>query len=64
MHVWAGGSYTYEGQTFEFFTINLASADQPQEGVDLSKVKLNYWDGLHDGWKTGMQDTPYSGGLP
>ena len=64
VHVWQGGQYEFEGQTHDYFMINAASIDQPQEGVDLQKVKLTYWDGLHDNWHAGMKDTPYSGGLP
>ena len=63
-HVWAGGSYEWEGAKHEFFTINLSSIDQPQEGVDLSKVKLSYCDGLRDNWHAGLSEKPYSCGLP
>jgi hypothetical protein len=64
VHVWAGGSYEYEGTKHDFFTINLATVDQPQEGVDLSKVKVQYCDGLHDNWFAGLKDVPWPGGLP
>lgn len=64
VHVWACGSYVYEGTTFEFFNVNLATVDQPQEGVDLSEVKLGYYDGLRDNQKAGTRETPFPGGLP
>jgi hypothetical protein len=64
VHVWAGGSYEYQGTKHDFFTINLASVDQPQDGVDLSKVKVTYADGLRDNWGEMSTEKPFSGGLP
>lgn len=64
MHVYAEGQYEFQGQKFDFFTVNIASVDQPQDGVDLSTVKFSYWDGLHDNWMAGEKDTPYPNGLP
>lgn len=48
----------------EFFAVNLATIDQPQEGIDLSKTKINYCDGLNDNWWAGLKDEPWAGGLP
>ncbi|OQO15294.1 hypothetical protein B0A48_00677 [Cryoendolithus antarcticus] len=42
VHVWMHGYYEYEGTKHELNVINLATIDQPQEGVDLSKVKPTY----------------------
>jgi hypothetical protein len=53
-----------EGQKQEFFLFNVASIDQPQEGVDLNKVKIHYWDGLHYNWAGGMSEKPWPNGLP
>ena len=64
VHVWGEGSYEFEGQSFDFFTINACTIDQPQEGVDLAKVKLSYGDGLNDNWYAGSKETPYANGLP
>ena len=58
------GEYEWEGKTIKFFSINLCSVDQPQEGLDLSKVKLNYCDGRNDNWGAGLKDAPWAGGLP
>lgn len=63
-HVWAEGEYPYEGQIVQFFTINLACVDQPQDGVDLSKVTLTYEDGRNNNWGVGRKDKPFPGGLP
>ena len=64
VHVWGEGWYSIEGQRFDFFAINLATIDQPQEGIDLSDFKLKYFDGLHDNWFAELKESPYSGGLP
>lgn len=62
--MWAEGEYPHQGQTIQFFNINLASLDQPQEGVNLSKVTLGYCDGLNDNQAAGLKDAPWAGGLP
>ena len=64
VHVWGEGSYEYEGQKHDFFTVNAATIDQPQDGVNLNEVKISYCDGLHDNWAAGLKDKPYEGGLP
>lgn len=56
------GSYELEGQKHEWFSVNLLTVDQPQEGIDLSKFKIKYIDGLHDNWMAGEKDEPWSGG--
>jgi hypothetical protein len=62
IHVCGKGKYEYEGKVFEYFTINILTLDQPQEGLDLSTWKIKYWDGRNDNWKDGMRDVPWSGG--
>lgn len=57
------GAGELQGQTFRFFVVNLCTADQPQEGLELSKVKLRYWDGLNDNFAAGPKDEPWLGGL-
>ena len=47
----------------DFFVLNASSIDQPQEGVELSKSKLQYFDALHDNFMAGTKDTPWEGGL-
>jgi hypothetical protein len=42
VHIFQEGSYEWEGQKIDFFIVNAASFDQPQEGVDLHKIKINY----------------------
>ena len=56
------GNYEYMGQKHEIFSVNLLTVDQPQEGIDLSKFKIKYVDGLHDNWMAGAKDQPWSGG--
>jgi len=50
VHVFQEGEYEYEGTKHAFFSVNAATLDQPQERVDLSKVKIGYWDGLSNNW--------------
>ena len=42
------GYYEFNGQKMDFFSVNLATVDQPQEGIDLSAFKIEYWDGRHE----------------
>ena len=70
--VCAGGKYTMpategeageDGKVIDFFGINIVTLDQPQEGLDLSIFRIEYWDGRHDNWMAGKQDTPWPGGI-
>ena len=61
--VWFEGSFEFQGQNYSVFTVNLASVDQPQEGVDLSVLKFKYWDGLHNNFHLGLKDEPWPSGL-
>lgn len=63
VHVWGKGKYTWEGTEYPYFSVNLATLDQPQEGLDLSEWKMEYYDGLHDNWMGGAKDAPWTGGL-
>lgn len=57
------GYYEFDGKKFDLFAVNLASVDQPQEGVDLTETKISYFDGLHDNFYAGTKDTPWPCGL-
>lgn len=60
----------YEGQEVAFRSVNGLTVDQgcgeegeEEEGrLDLSKVKVGYWNGRVDDWKSGLSDVPYPGG--
>ena len=56
--------YLQEGNSFPFFMVNVMSIDQPQDGVDLGKVKLKYYDGLTNNFNAAPTDTPAPKGLP
>jgi hypothetical protein len=62
IHVYSEGKYESEGAVHEFFTINILTLDQPQEGLDLNEFKIQYWDGRNDNWYGGMKDVPWPGG--
>jgi len=62
IHVWAEGSFEYQGTLQEFFTLNVLTLDQPQEGLDLSTFKIRYVDGRNDNWAAGPKDVPWPGG--
>jgi hypothetical protein len=57
------GHYEHDGKVHNIFSLNFATIDQPQEGLDFSEVQMQYCDGLHDNWGAGMKDKPWSGGL-
>lgn len=59
----AGDDDAKGGQVVEFFGINIVTVDQPQEGIDLSVFRIEYWDGRHDNWMAGKKDTPWPGGI-
>lgn len=62
-HILREGVYEFEGQNMDACALNLNSLDQPQEGLDLSDVKVEYYDGKHDNWMAGKQTKPYKEGL-
>lgn len=51
------------GKVIEIFGVNIVTLDQPQEGLDLSMFRIEYWDGRHDNWMAGKKDTPWPGGI-
>lgn len=57
------GSYEWEGQSFEIFTVSVNTIDQPQAGLDLKDVKVQYFDGLHDNFEAGSKQEPWANGL-
>ena len=61
--IWSQGWYQFGDAKYDFFNVNAASIDQPQDGFDLSEVKLSYWNGLNNDWMSGMKEVPFSGGL-
>lgn len=58
------GFFEFGGQKHDLFAINLSTVDQPQEGVDLSRTKLQYYDMLPYNVVGGLKDKPWAGGLP
>ena len=63
-HVFLKGYFEHGGHRTDLFWINIATVDQPQEGVELSKVRLRYTDLSHDNFSGGAKDGPWPGGLP
>jgi hypothetical protein len=63
VHVFRIGSYEYEGTVTKFQNVNVLTLDQPQEGLELSEWKIEYWDGRADNWMAGKKDQPWPGGL-
>lgn len=61
-HVWMEGYFEHEGKKFEIFAVNLASVDQPQEGINLKDVKIRYFGEL-EGKPFEMRDEPWEHGL-
>lgn len=62
IHCWSNGEFEFQGAQHQFFTINILTLDQPQEGLELSKFRINYGDGRTDNWAAGPSDKPYPGG--
>lgn len=62
-HCWMQGAYPHEGKMIPIFAVNLATVDQPQEGFDLSQVRMQYFNMLQNDFASGLGDVPYPGGL-
>ncbi|KAK3709699.1 hypothetical protein LTR37_010726 [Vermiconidia calcicola] len=62
-HVWMEGYFLVNGHRQDIFSVNLATVDQPQEGVDLSLAKISYFDALNDNFEAGASDKPWPNGL-
>ncbi|WEW59067.1 hypothetical protein PRK78_004535 [Emydomyces testavorans] len=69
--VFTRGTYVVEGTEVEFLSVNGLTVDQGSGkeegegeggGLDLRKVKIGYWNGREDDWKSGMRGEPYPGG--
>ncbi|KGY14971.1 60S ribosomal protein L3 [Paracoccidioides brasiliensis Pb03] len=45
-----------------FLTVNGLTIDTGDEGIDWSKIHLQYWDGRTDGWTKGPKSEPYPDG--
>ncbi|KAI1970858.1 hypothetical protein LOZ53_005536 [Ophidiomyces ophidiicola] len=69
--MFAKSSYVLDGKAADFLTVNGLTIDQSvgdegeteEEGkLDLSGVKVRYWNGLMNDWKGGLRDEPFPGG--
>jgi len=45
----------------EWLRVNALSLD-PDQGLDFTKFKMEYWDGKNDNWEVGPSSVPYPGG--
>ncbi|KAN0096900.1 Mss4-like protein [Hyaloscypha variabilis] len=45
----------------KWLRLNALSLD-PDQGLDFTKFKMEYWDGKNNNWKAGPSDVPYPGG--
>lgn len=50
-----------DGKDTEYLKINALTLD-PDQDIDFTKFKIEYWDGKNDNWKAGPRDQPYPGG--
>ncbi|KAL6250788.1 hypothetical protein RBB50_003091 [Rhinocladiella similis] len=61
IHVFSRGRFELDGHTHEFSSLNVLTLDQPQDGLDLSKAKVQYFDGRNDNWNAGPRVSPWPG---
>jgi hypothetical protein len=52
-----------EGKVMPVCAVNLGTLDVPQEGLDLGRVQMRYFDMAHDNVKGGLRNEPWEGGL-
>ncbi|KAF4555438.1 Hypothetical protein D9617_2g053970 [Elsinoe fawcettii] len=60
--IFVAGYFEYEGKRFDYFSFNSKTLDQPQEGLDLSKFRFDYFDGLNSNYLEKKSGGPYPGG--
>jgi hypothetical protein len=53
VHVYGDGFLEQIGGAFVSVYLNTL------DDIDLSEVKLGYWDGRHNNWQAGMRETPW-----
>lgn len=63
VQVWDRGEYTLDDEHHVFFSVNMNTVDQPQDGLDVSQLKIDYLDGLTDNFGAGLRDKPFPGGM-
>jgi hypothetical protein len=59
IHLYSYGYNELAGKRHDFFSVNVLSLDQPQDGLDFSNLKMQYWDGRNDNWNAGPKDSPW-----
>lgn len=52
-----------DGKVMPICAVNIGTVDVPQEGLDLSKTEMKYFDMLHDNFAGGLADKPWRDGL-
>lgn len=63
IQVYTCGKYEMPGgKDVPFSSVNALTLDQPQDGLDMTKWTIRYWDGKNDNWMAGQKDTPYEMG--
>lgn len=63
-HVWMEGEYPIGGgKMMPICAVNLGTVNVPQEGVDLGKTVMKYYDMLHDNVGGGAAEKPWPDGL-
>jgi hypothetical protein len=62
-HVFMEGYYEVQGNKHDLFMVNACTIDQPQDGVDLSKMKIMYFDMLTNNMTGGLKEQPWPHGL-
>ena len=63
-HIVREGKYEFKGQWTDFLAFNLVTLDTPQDGLDFSNWKLEYFNGRHDHEGVdGKRGEPYKDGI-
>ena len=63
-HVWMEGEYPIGGgKMLPVCAVNAGTINVPQEGLDLSKTEMKYFDMLHDNMAGGLAEKPWQDGL-
>lgn len=64
VNVYGCGQYEFNGKTIPFSSLNALTLDQEQMvgSMDMTKWKMEYFDGKNDNWLAGTKDVPWAQG--
>lgn len=60
--MFSGADPSAPGEGREFWSVNVVTLDEG-EGLDLTRLRILYWDGKGEDWEAGGREEAYPGGV-